>query len=292
MTTLTVLEVKRYSAAFWTGEQEAHSRHYLPDISPWRSWFQRKIIKRETRLRLAMLRNGYNELKNSWESTDFARCLNFLQQLVLTIFWRRESIVLVCVAMDVGIPEARRRLLLKAPVFTPILIGVKACKQTALALRVDTLAPFRKPEFRIQVSLVFYRSTSECWLVSVPFCIWTSPLTRRRGNAYLNPRQVFDRPLLNNLTKQKTLLVFLFSSDLRDAAVKEIPWQEQAEAARALRAAHPSLADKLCRGWDHQFEAVRREFQNKFSVGDLLRLSSANIPVEFLAEPARRKLSA
>lgn len=191
--------------------------------------------------------------------------------------------------MDVVIAEARRRLLLKAPVFTPVLIGVKACNRTALAMRVDSLAPFRKPEFRIQIRLVFYRSASGSWLVSVPFCIWTSRLTHRRGNAYLNPRQAFDHPLLNNLTEQENLLVFLLSSDLRDAVVKEIPWQAQAKAAGALRAAHPSLANKLCRGWDHQFEAARREFQSKFSVRDLLRLPSPNTPAEFFGEPARRE---
>jgi len=51
------------------------------------------------------------------------------------------------------------------PVYTPVLLGLKDRKETALVMRVEDPGPFRKPELPIQAGFALYRSGAGTWLV-------------------------------------------------------------------------------------------------------------------------------
>lgn len=91
--------------------------------------------------------------------------------------------------MKVAIPDPQRSLLLKMPLYTPVLLGLQDRKKTALTIRVDNLASFRKPELPIQVGFCLYRSEAGTWLVCVPFRVFDNPKDPLEGDTYLNPRQ-------------------------------------------------------------------------------------------------------
>ncbi|MBI2997902.1 MAG: hypothetical protein HYY46_05535 [Deltaproteobacteria bacterium] len=170
----------------------------------------------------------------------------------------------------VVIPEPQRALLLRMPSYTPLLLGLERRNETALTMRVEDLASFRKPELPIQVGFVLYRSEAGMWLVCVPFRIIDKPEDPLEGDAYINPRQASDYALLENLARQNIFPVVLLSPDLKDAVVKGIPWRLQGEATNALGAVDASVAGKLGGNWDPDFERAKREFQGRFTVRELL----------------------
>lgn len=173
--------------------------------------------------------------------------------------------------MKITIPELQRNILLKMPLYMPLLLGLEGRSETALTIRVDDLASFGKPELSIQVGFVLYRSEAGTWLVCVPFRVIDKPGDPLEGDAYINPRQAGDYGLLENLTKQTVFPVVLLSPDLRDAAAKAVPWHLKGEAIKALGAVDASLTGKLGGSFDPDFETVKGEFQARFSVAELLK---------------------
>jgi hypothetical protein len=85
-----------------------------------------------------------------------------------------------------------RKLLLQAPLLTPVLLGFEGQDLTALALRVDHLQPFRQNGGPITVKLAAWKATRGMWVVAVAFRVANDSRRPLEGATHLNPQQATD----------------------------------------------------------------------------------------------------
>src|SRR3954470_23248801 len=77
-----------------------------------------------------------------------------------------------------------RAALLGTPVSTPALLA--AGEELTLVLRVEKLAPFRKP-LPLLVKVFAWQPEGGAWVVAVAFRVTGNPRAPLEGDAYLNP---------------------------------------------------------------------------------------------------------
>lgn len=173
----------------------------------------------------------------------------------------------------IAIPEPNRSLLLRMPLYTPVLLGLEGRNETGLVMRVDDLTTFRKPELPITIKLVAWRSGQGTWLICIVFRVVDNPQDPLEGDAYLNPRQTSDYEMLLRLSLQKTLPLIFLSPDLHDAVGKQISWRDaqREQVFRAVMVIQKDLrGGKLSGSFDPDFEEAKKEFQARFTVRELL----------------------
>lgn len=172
------------------------------------------------------------------------------------------------------LPEHIKKTLLHFPVWTPTLIGItrQGQDQTALALRVEALKPFRQKDLPITIQIAAYKAASGIWVFALAFRVADNPNDPLEGDVYMNPRQEHDAGLLENITKQNQFPVLFFSHDLNEQVGKAISWhpQQQIEVRNMLGTAWVEPKKRLQGNFDDEFEKAKREFQKQFTVKHIL----------------------
>jgi hypothetical protein len=161
-----------------------------------------------------------------------------------------------------------RAALLGTPVSTPALLA--AGEELTLVLRVDKLAPFRKP-LPLLVKVFAWQPEGGAWVVAVAFRVTAHPRAPLEGDAYLNPRQQGDWDNLERLSRQTRFGFFFCNSTLTEAVGKAVPWTDQQQEIRALLAEmDPTVGGRLRGPYDPDFARAKELFQARFPVRDLL----------------------
>lgn len=162
-----------------------------------------------------------------------------------------------------------RRILLQMPTYTPSLLATG--DDLALVIRVEKLAPFRKP-LPLMVRVVTWQHGGGAWLVTVAFRVTDNPKDPMEGDAYLNPRQAEDWANIERLSKQTRFPFIFCNPSLTEAVGKAVPWtaQQQGEISELIRTINSDLVGRLGGDYDPDFQVAKDEFQRLYGVKELL----------------------
>jgi hypothetical protein len=163
--------------------------------------------------------------------------------------------------------------LLRAPLQTPLVVGLEKPEETALAFRTTDLFSFRRSGLSLTVKPIGYQGKEGAWVVAIIFRISDLPTGALEGAAYLNPRKVHDLQLLQSLTKQERVLLFSYSPRLRGMVSRTAAWTvDQRQDLRLILAqmSRAPFGSHLEHETDPDFERVRQEFERIYTVKNLL----------------------
>lgn len=163
-----------------------------------------------------------------------------------------------------------RRVLLDMPLYTPALL--ETGDNIAIVLRVEKLAPFRKPlPFTVRVGT--WQDPNGVWVVAVVFRVSDNADSPLEGDAYLNPRQTEDWANIDRLSKQEVFPFIFCNPRLTEAVGKVVPWaaQQRAEIQAMMESMEARHVGLLTGEFDHEFEVAKIQFQGLYSVHDLLQ---------------------
>lgn len=156
------------------------------------------------------------------------------------------------------------------PTYTPALLAAE--EYLTLVLRVDKLAPFRKP-LPLMARVVAWQHSGGAWVVAVAFRVTDNLKDPMEGDAYLNPRQAEDWENIKRLSRQDKFPFIFCNSSLTEATGKAVPWtpQQHGEVQKLIDTIDPELAGRLSGSYDPDFQVAKQEFQKLFTVGELLK---------------------
>jgi len=177
--------------------------------------------------------------------------------------------------------QSSQALLLQTPLLTPTVIGLEQPEETALAIRTANLFPFRQPGLPILIRPISYQGKEGIWLAILAFRIKDSHKKFFEGAGYLNPRNAEDWRLLQHLIKQERLPILFLSPRLRIVISHAAEWTApQRQELRLLLTQAPRVRTSgavFGEGMDPDFERVKREFAQIYSIQNLLMLQPGGI---------------
>lgn len=172
--------------------------------------------------------------------------------------------------------SASRTALLQTPLLTPIAVGLEKPEATGLALRTANLFSFRRQDLPLLVKPLSYQGKEGVWVVAIAFRLAGSHNPALEGATYLNPRNADDLRLLQHLTKQERFPILFFSPTLRIVIRQTTEWtvhQRQELRVMLSQTVHARIDEAISRREpDPDFEQVRREFEQIYSIEKLLTL--------------------
>jgi hypothetical protein len=180
--------------------------------------------------------------------------------------------------MTSGIPitiitEHQRSDLLKRELYKPRTFGLEGRQETGLLMRVEDLTPFHNLQLPIAIKLVAYQNDHDTWVISVVLRVTNLPQGTLVAAAYLNPRQDLDYKLILQLSQQPIFPVIFFSEDLCECVAVPLSWShvQREEVSHIIDSINKNLTPhRLSGGFDPDFETALVEFQEAYSLKDLL----------------------
>lgn len=168
--------------------------------------------------------------------------------------------------------EAQRSLLLRVPLFVPVVLTTDDSKEVAVLLRVDDLARYRKARLPLRCKFTTWQNMFGTWVA----CLALRVADRRENllevATHFNPRSAADWELVQKLATQRWLPVVFFDPDVTDSVTKRTSWApaQRQDMWRAIEQMAKDLVGKRRDvSFDPSFDLAKIAFQHRFSMRDI-----------------------
>lgn len=164
-------------------------------------------------------------------------------------------------------------LLQNEPFYSARFIDRDGTDELALVVRVEELEWFVESGFPLSLSFSTWQSAQGVWLAAIAYQLYPTFGEMKGGLFFLNPRQEADAAILDKLPRQERLAAIFLSADCNTHYTTALPQdlEERSQWQQRISFIHSSLsADRLGSEEDPDFEAAVAEFQDRYSLQDIL----------------------
>ena len=140
-------------------------------------------------------------------------------------------------------------------------------------MRVEDLGWFCQQFCRTVIRFTAWCSPYETWVIAFPFRVDVRRNFWIEGTPCLNPRNVADAAMIRKFAHHEIIHLWVLNADLSDFVTTEIDWPTTHHRYVSELLAEIDLTllgEKLTSPFDPDFEAAKREFQELYTVEELL----------------------
>ncbi len=164
-------------------------------------------------------------------------------------------------------------LLQDEPFYSARFIDRDGTDELALVVRVEELEWFVESGFPLSLSFTVWQSPQGVWLAAIAYQLYPTFGEMKLGLFFLNPRQEADSAILDKLPRQERLAVIFLSADCNTHYTTPLPQdvEERSQWQQRISLINATLPTERLEGEeDRDFEAAVAEFQDRYSLQDIL----------------------